>query len=195
MAVEASLNKDEANSPRDLLSKAFAQLTKRKREIEEHLGRFDDLRKELETIDAQIESLKSTVTLFGIADQSTSHPLTREVTNAEMETPGDSPAGGERLEFTGNKRDFITAIVKSRGAAGIAPKEIEKIFSDRKIEKSRNLIYNALSMLVKQRVVSRDNGRYSILAGKQSAAQKTRGISNPVDAPAKRGPGRPRKTT
>jgi hypothetical protein len=152
--------------------------------IEEQLSRFDDLRKELETIDAQVESLKSTVTLFGITERPTGLLESREVANVESETPVESPAGAEELEFTGNKRDFVTAIVKSRGSAGIAPKEIERIFSDRKIEKGRNLIYNALSLLVKQGLMTRDNGRYSITRDKQSAVRRTRGAANREEAPA-----------
>jgi hypothetical protein len=180
----SSRGKEGADATRDLLAKAYAQLTERKRVIEEQLSRFDDLRKELETIDAQVESLKNTVTLFGINEQPKSLPESEKAGAVELETPVASPAGAEELEFTGNKRDFVKAIVQSHGSEGIRPKEIERIFSDRKIDKGRNLIYNALSLLVKQGIMKRDNGRYSITSDKRSAVQKTRGAAKRQEAPS-----------
>ncbi len=177
------LKKGGADSTRDLLGKAYAQLTERKRVIEEQLSRSEDLRKELETIDAQVASLKTTVTLFGIPEPS-DLPEPAKAADIEMESPSVSPAGADELEFTGNKRDFVTAIVKSRGSEGVTPKEIETIFSDRKIEKGRNLIYNALSLLVKQGLMKRDGGRYSISSDKQSAVRKTRGPAKREAAPS-----------
>src|SRR5205814_9103147 len=62
--------------------------------------------------------------------------------------------------FTGSKRDFVAAIVKARGISGATPKEVSDIFSARGIARSKNLIYNALSFLVKQRKLEKKDGRY-----------------------------------
>ncbi len=184
VTLATSLIKGGADSTRDLLGKAYAQLTQRKRVIEEQLSRFDDLKIELETIDAQVESLKGTVTLFGITEQPAGSPESGEAAVLELEAPVATSADAEGLEFTGNKRDFVTAIVKSRGSEGITPREIERIFSDRKIEKGRNLIYNALSLLVKQGRMKRDGGRYTIAGARQSAVHKTRGAGKREKAPS-----------
>ena len=63
-------------------------------------------------------------------------------------------------EFTGNKTEFIRAVVQARGSLGATPKEIDEVFKGRQIERSRNLIYNALDALLKQKKLKRDNGRY-----------------------------------
>ena len=63
-------------------------------------------------------------------------------------------------EFTGNKTEFIRAVVQARGSFGATPKEIDEVFKGRQIERSRNLIYNALDALLKQKKLKRDNGRY-----------------------------------
>jgi hypothetical protein len=53
-------------------------------------------------------------------------------------------------KFLGNKRELVKHIVQTSGPSGTTPRDIDQIFSDRKIQKSKNLIYNALSILVKQ---------------------------------------------
>ena len=67
---------------------------------------------------------------------------------------------GNAPEFTGNKTQFVQAIVRSSGSAGIAPKDIDQMFVKRRIEKSKNAIYNALDSLVRQKKVRKDEGRY-----------------------------------
>src|SRR5437868_14921622 len=62
--------------------------------------------------------------------------------------------------FSGSKTDFVAAIVKARGISGATPKEVSDIFLARGIARSKNLIYNALSLLVKQRKLEKKDGRY-----------------------------------
>ena len=52
------------NPTLELLNEAHSQLTTRKRTIESELARFDELKKELETIDAQMQSLEQTLSIF-----------------------------------------------------------------------------------------------------------------------------------
>jgi hypothetical protein len=73
---------------------------------------------------------------------------------------GQGPQAAAVPEFTGNKTDFVRAIVKARGSLGATPSEIADVFKARQIEKSKNFIYNALDVLVKQNKFKRDNGRY-----------------------------------
>src|SRR5438270_673401 len=62
--------------------------------------------------------------------------------------------------FSGSKTDFVAAIVKARGISGATPKEVSDVFSARGIARSKNVIYNALSLLVKQRKLEKKDGRY-----------------------------------
>src|SRR5207237_4297044 len=66
--------------------------------------------------------------------------------------------------FSGSKTDFVAAIVKARGISGATPKEVSEVFSARRIARSKNLIYNALSFLVKQRKLEKKDGRYQPVA-------------------------------
>jgi hypothetical protein len=63
-------------------------------------------------------------------------------------------------EFTGNKTEFVRAIIRSRGSAGAAPKDIDQVFMERGIERSKNVIYNALHSLVRQKKLKKKDGNY-----------------------------------
>ncbi len=65
---------------------------------------------------------------------------------------------GKAPEFTGNKTQFVQAIVRSSGSAGISPKDIDQMFVKRRIEKSKNAIYNALDSLVRQKKITERRG-------------------------------------
>jgi hypothetical protein len=52
------------NPTMDLLNQAHAQLRTRKQAIEAELARLDDLNKELQIVDARIESLDKTLSVF-----------------------------------------------------------------------------------------------------------------------------------
>jgi hypothetical protein len=94
-----------------------------------------------------------------------------KITPTEGQLPtGEASAGNARIAeasgtetapvFSGSKTDFVAAIVKARGISGATPKEVSDIFSARGIARSKNLIYNALSLLVQQRKLEKKDGRY-----------------------------------
>jgi hypothetical protein len=99
-------------------------------------------------------------------------PETKQVKPVESAQPS---AGIAELQVTGSKTDFITAILRAKGAEGATPKEIDDIFSARSIERSKNLIYNALSFLVKQKRLTRRDGRYYALSS--GAPQKSAAVT------------------
>jgi hypothetical protein len=93
------------------------------------------------------------------------------ITPTKKEFPTDEAAAGEAGSarasgsqadpvFSGSKRDFVAAIVKARGISGATPKEVSDVFSGRGVARSKNLIYNALSFLVKHRKLEKKDGRY-----------------------------------
>ena len=82
--------------------------------------------------------------------------------------------------FSRSKTDFVAAIVKARGISGATPKEVSDAFSARRIPRSKNLIYNALSLLVKQRKLEKKDGRYFSVSAdsrEQHVAPRKRKIS------------------
>ena len=87
---------------------------------------------------------------------------------AKADTPLDAQdavgaTAGRTPEFTGNKTEFVRAVVQSRGSVGAAPKDIEQLFAERRIQKSKNAIYNALVSLVTQKKLKKKDGRYFYL--------------------------------
>ena len=94
-----------------------------------------------------------------------------KVTSTEGQLPIDEASAGNvgipqasRTEtapvFSGSKTDLVAAIVKARGISGATPKEVSDVFSARRIARSKNLIYNALSALLKQKKLEKKDGRY-----------------------------------
>jgi hypothetical protein len=73
------------------------------------------------------------------------------------------------VEFNGSRSDFVASVLKQRGAAGIAPAEISAAFASRKIAVSKNLVYNVLSLMFKQKRVRKSGGKYYPIAGKAPA--------------------------
>ena len=63
------------NPTLELLNEAHRQLTARKRTIETELARFDELKKELEAIDAQMQSLEQTLSVFHRGTPANNPPL------------------------------------------------------------------------------------------------------------------------
>src|SRR5712691_730922 len=63
-------------------------------------------------------------------------------------------------EFTGNKTALVRALVEGRGSLGATPKDINDIFTARKIGRGKNFIYHALSVFVKQKELQKKDGRY-----------------------------------
>jgi hypothetical protein len=84
--------------------------------------------------------------------------------------PAVAPSGSPiTVEFNGSRSDFVAAVLKQRGAAGVAPAEISAALAVRKVAVSKNLVYNVLSLLFKQKKVRKSGGRYYLLAGKADA--------------------------
>jgi hypothetical protein len=81
-------------------------------------------------------------------------------------------------EFSGSKSDLVVKVLEARGIAGATAKEIDEVFSAKRIARSDNLIYNALSLLRKERKLDKKNGRYYFVssdsARKPAAARKHR---------------------
>jgi hypothetical protein len=63
-------------------------------------------------------------------------------------------------EFTGNKTDFVRAVVEAHGPLGATPRDIDGTFRSRRISRSKNLIYSALSTLVKRKELKKKGDRY-----------------------------------
>ena len=80
--------------------------------------------------------------------------------NARRNGQSRRPDASKAPEFTGNKTEFVRAVVQSRGSAGAAPKDIDQVFVERGIEKSKNAIYNALDSLVRQKKLRKKEGHY-----------------------------------
>ena len=81
-------------------------------------------------------------------------------------------------EFTGNKTEFVCAVVESRGSVGAAPKDIDQVFEQRGIKKSKNATYNALVSLVRQKKLKKKDGQYFYIgspAGRTAAQKGTHG--------------------
>jgi hypothetical protein len=62
--------------------------------------------------------------------------------------------------ITTNKTQMVADIVKSFGKAGASAKEVDKVLTARKIERSNNLVYTALSYLLAQKKLQRRDGQY-----------------------------------
>jgi hypothetical protein len=105
----------------------------------------------LDSVSALIEQAKSV--LGGRSGQSP-----RTATNEESQPQG--PKTAATPEFTGNKTDFVRAVVAAGGTLGAAPREINEAFRARQIDRSRNLVYTALGALVKQKKLTKKGDRY-----------------------------------
>jgi hypothetical protein len=113
---------------------------------------------------------------------------------AEVGTEADSPAApsmasshAHDLEFSGSRSDFVASILKNRAGAGSTPQEIAKVFAMRKIPISKNLIYNVVSLLFKQKKIKKSGGRYYYAARGAAAAVAAPAASHsPAASPKKR---------
>lgn len=84
-------------------------------------------------------------------------------------------------EFSGSRSDFVAAVLKQHGAAGVTPSEISAAFTARKIAIKKNLVYNVLSLMFKQKKVRKSGGKYFLLAtnGKAPAPAKAASPASP----------------
>lgn len=146
------------------LQAAFAMLSQRDREIEEEIARLQSLTAEKEIIRRELDAVKSAL---AVLSERESDADTEAPAGAGKDTPLHTEDGktsnGKGPEFTGNKTDFVRALVEFRGAAGATPKDIDQVFTQRRIEKSKNAIYNALDSLVRQNKLKKKDGQYFFL--------------------------------
>jgi hypothetical protein len=96
--------------------------------------------------------------------------VTDKPTQKKNAIPTPAPGAPITVEFNGSRSDFVAAVLKQRGAAGITPAEISAAFASRKISVSKNLVYNVLSLMFKQKRVRKLGGKYFLVAGKAPAA-------------------------
>lgn len=111
----------------------------------------------------ELESAKGVVPTEG--GTATASAVSAPATASDSTTP---------LEFNGSRSDFVSSILKHLGASGATPQEIAKVFEQRKIAISKNLIYNVVSLLYKQKRVKKAGGRYYYSARGAAAAAPAR---------------------
>lgn len=91
---------------------------------------------------------------------------------------------------TGNKTAMVSEIVKSYGTTGATPKDVDSILTSRKIKRSNNMVYTALSYLVSRKKLRRLDGRYFATDSKAPTPAKRKispeGIQRIKDANKKR---------
>ena len=83
----------------------------------------------------------------------------RTQTNA-VHTPSAKGVDPTTIEFTGNKTALVSEIVKSYGSAGASSKEVNQVFTARKIKRGKNFVYKTLSHLAAQKRLQLRDGRY-----------------------------------
>ena len=89
-----------------------------------------------------------------------------------------------KTPFVGNKTALVADIVKSHGSGGASPKDVDAVFTARKIQRSKNLIYNTLSYLVAEKRLERKDGKYyAVAAAPLPTTVKTAATPNPNGKP------------
>jgi hypothetical protein len=71
-----------------------------------------------------------------------------------------SRAFSSDIPNTGNKTAMVAEIVESYGSAGATPKEVDNVLTSRRIKRSNNMVYTALSYLTARKKLKRLDGRY-----------------------------------
>jgi hypothetical protein len=122
------------------------------------------LRTRIQEITASVETQKSELAAY---ERLLQIELAKEGTATTTESPSEirptptiEPANMANITFTGNKTTLVADIVKRHGSSGASPKDVDKVFSARKIKRSKNFIYNTLSYLAVQKKLERREGRY-----------------------------------
>jgi hypothetical protein len=124
------------------------------------------------SLEKRIEELRKS-----IAAQTTELAAYEQVLALESGKPLESVASAAtQAEFNGSRSDFVVSVLKLHGAAGVTPADISAAFAERQITISKNLVYNVLSLMYKQKKVRKAAGKYYLVAGKTLAAppQKSR---------------------
>jgi hypothetical protein len=150
------------------LSKAEALITAVGRRYTATNSHFQEL---LDSASATIGQAKSVLGNRSASSDRTSAQPTKKRTQSQASEPLANP------KFTGNKTDFVRAVVEAHGPSGATPTEIGEALTARRINRSKNLIYNALSALVNQKKLNKNGNRYvsaSINSNVKSAEPKKR---------------------
>lgn len=157
--------------------KALKQLGKAEALITTVASRYTantpEFRQMLDSVIATIRQARGTL------NNPSARPTRNAVQSGKKQSPGESE-GTTSPAFDGNKTEFVRALVEDRGSNGAVPKDIADVFTARGIGRSENLIYNALSTLVKQKKLKKQDGRYfatSMESKATSVAPKKQRIS------------------
>ncbi len=138
------------------------------------------------TIDAQKTELAAYEQLLGIELAKESKPAEKSPSESAPQakvifTPTAPTVALANVSYTGNKTTLMADIVRSFGKAGASPKDVDRILTEKKIERSQNLVYNTLSYLVGQKKLQRKDGRYFSVGTTPAPAKASKSA-----APAKR---------
>ena len=87
------------------------------------------------------------------------------------------------VEFTGNKTALAAEIVNRYGSVGASSREVDQVFTARKIKRSRKFVTKTLSYLAAQKRLELRNGRYY---GVRGQTVMNSGGAAPSVAPAKK---------
>jgi hypothetical protein len=93
---------------------------------------------------------------------------------AKKATPASSSTAPITVNFNGSRSDFVASVLQQRGAAGVSPAEISAAFAAHKIEVGKNLVYNVLSLMFKQKRVRKSGGKYYLLSSAKAVPAKRR---------------------
>jgi hypothetical protein len=124
--------------------------------------RIDEITAAIEAQTTELAAYRAVLEMEVAKDKAPAEPAPSEVSSypGPVARNGGTSGSLAHIPFTGNKTTLVAEIVKGHGKAGAAPKDVEKVFTDRKIERSKNLVYNTLSYLVAQKKLQRRDGRY-----------------------------------
>lgn len=105
----------------------------------------------------EVEGLRVAGTALG--RHTTTSPRGVAQPSKKQVSSGDSGGKGSP-EFTGNRTEFIRAIIDSRASSGLTPREIAEAFNARRVARGKNLIRNTLYQMLEDKRLKRENGRY-----------------------------------
>jgi hypothetical protein len=143
--------------------------------------RIKELRKSIEAQKTELAAYEQVLALetgkptgiapapAAVAAMISRHTKTDHLKTAPKPTPAAASSAPVTVEFNGSRSDFVASVVKQRGSTGITPPEISAAFAVRKVAVSKNLVYNVLSLLFKQKRVRKSGGRYYHIAGTAAA--------------------------
>jgi hypothetical protein len=138
--------------------KALKQLNKAEALIRDVADRYTPREPQLQEL---LGSASSTIgQAKGVLDSRTAQSARPSAQATDKRSQPKKPETAATPEFSGNKTDFVRAVVKAGGRSGTTASEINEAFTVRRIERSKNLIYNSMSALVKQKKLKKQGDRY-----------------------------------